>query len=310
MRVERYHKNQLLLWNVFVERSPNGHFMFDRGYMDYHSDRFKDHSLLFFIQERLMAILPANELDGRLYSHQGLSFGGLILGTRTYCADVLKIFSSLREYMLANSLTDLTYKVMPWIYNSGTREESIYALFVNKAELFRRDVSSVIDLRSEFKYRSTKEQNIKKGLKNGLTWREPSNVRELWTVVNEVLLAKHDSEPTHNVEEMELLISRFAEQIKAFEVLKDDRLLGGCVLFINGKVVHTQYMAVTDEGRAIGALDYLVHNLIEYYKSEKSYFSFGISTEEGGTVLNEGLIFQKEGFGATGLVHDFYRLSV
>ena len=42
----------------------------------------------------------------------------------------------------------------------------------------------------------------------------------------------------------------------------------------------------------------------------EAIFDFGISTEQGGRYLNEGLIFQKEGFGARTVVYDTYELNI
>ena len=44
--------------------------------------------------------------------------------------------------------------------------------------------------------------------------------------------------------------------------------------------------------------------------ADRRYFSFGISTEQAGQYLNEGLIAQKEGFGARTVVHDFYEWNL
>ena len=92
--ITRYTAAQSAEWNEFVERSKNGTFLFHRSYMDYHADRFTDHSLMVWNKGRLSALLPANEHDGTLYSHQGLTYGGLItnqlytklsLGLTIYC---------------------------------------------------------------------------------------------------------------------------------------------------------------------------------------------------------------------------------
>jgi hypothetical protein len=48
------------LWDAFVSGAKNGVFLFNRDYMDYHSDRFQDYSLLFFRDNCLVALLPAN----------------------------------------------------------------------------------------------------------------------------------------------------------------------------------------------------------------------------------------------------------
>jgi len=44
-------------WNAFVAKSKNGTFLFDRRYMDYHADRFSDHSLMCYHDGKLFAFL-------------------------------------------------------------------------------------------------------------------------------------------------------------------------------------------------------------------------------------------------------------
>ena len=76
--VKRYSPDYERMWNEFVIASKTGVFFFHRNYMDYHSHRFKDHSLLFFYKNQLLSMLPANSSGDTLYSHQGLTFGGMI----------------------------------------------------------------------------------------------------------------------------------------------------------------------------------------------------------------------------------------
>jgi len=87
-------------------------------------------------------------------------------------------------------------------------------------------------------------------------------------------------------------------------------LLAGALVYDFGHVAHTQYLASSDEGREFGALDFLLANLLDTVYANRRYFSFGISTEQEGRYLNEGLIFQKEGFGGRAVVHDFYELEL
>ncbi len=67
-----------ILWDNFVSTSKNGVFLFYRDYMEYHSDRFLDHSLLFFKNGKLIGLMPANANKDVLNSHEGLTFGGII----------------------------------------------------------------------------------------------------------------------------------------------------------------------------------------------------------------------------------------
>ena len=41
-------------WNQVVEQADNGHFMIDRDYMEYHSDRFEDASYIVFKKNKLL----------------------------------------------------------------------------------------------------------------------------------------------------------------------------------------------------------------------------------------------------------------
>ena len=85
--VTRYTPKNHQTWNEFVKQSRQGTFLFDRNYMDYHQDRFHDHSLMIYYKDKLYALLPANEVvsasnneipQKELVSHQGLTYGGLL----------------------------------------------------------------------------------------------------------------------------------------------------------------------------------------------------------------------------------------
>ncbi|HHQ5462198.1 TPA: GNAT family N-acetyltransferase, partial [Aeromonas hydrophila] len=101
----------------------------------------------------------------------------------------------------------------------------------------------------------------------------------------------------------------FPENIKVFSALLDGEQVAGAVMFITDTVAHTQYLYNTVAGRDVGALDGLVDYLVKKEFVDKEYFDFGISNEQQGRFLNEGLISQKEGFGARAVVHDFYEIK-
>ena len=86
MEIKRYSSVCEGEWNAFVERSRQGTFLFNRGYMDYHSDRFDDFSLMAYDRGVLKGVLPANRVGNVLYSHQGLTYGGWILPQRHFDA--------------------------------------------------------------------------------------------------------------------------------------------------------------------------------------------------------------------------------
>ena len=107
-----------------------------------------------------------------------------------------------------------------------------------------------------------------------------------------------------------MLGSAFPDRMQLHLAKLDGELLAGTLLFDFGKVTHTQYMAVSERGKDLGALDVLIDQCISSANSRSTYFSFGISTEQNGKYLNEGLLGQKESFGARSIVLDTYEVNV
>ena len=143
--IRRYTPADQPLWDQYVAKARNATFMFHRNYMDYHSDRFEDHSLLFFVGNHLHSILPANIVGTTLYSHQGLTFGGLLMDVDVTAADVIILFEELNTYLRQQGIKKVVYKPVPWDYHQLASEEDLYPLFwVCKARITTRDVGTVI----------------------------------------------------------------------------------------------------------------------------------------------------------------------
>lgn len=308
IHIKSYTTDDKPLWNAFNAESKNGLFMFDRDYMDYHSDRFVDNSLMFYEGDKLLALLPLNKEGDTLYSHQGLTFGGFITSKAMKQEKMCECFNLLLEYMQKEGINKLIYKAIPYIYHKIPAQEDLYALFRNNARLCRADCSTTINLRNPFKMSELRKRGVKKAHKEGVEIEQSLNFSSFIALVNEVLRTRHQSKAVHNAEELALLQSRFAENIKLFVAKKRNEILAATLLFIYPNLIHTQYLAVSDEGREIGALDLLLKTLIDTYADSKTYFDFGISTESNGEILNTGLISQKEGFGGRTITHQFYEL--
>lgn len=319
MQIIQYTGQQAAKWDAFVEESKNGSFLLKRGFMDYHSDRFQDCSLLIMNEsQEVLGLFPANweEHTRTVYSHQGLTYGGLILSTETTAHQTLEMLQGIMawfvDYMNAEHLV---YKPTPYIYHTYPAEEDLYALYRAGAQLKQRSISSVVETGNPIKMRKLRMRGVTKALDNALYIArmgddEWESLRTFWDILTEVLLTHHGVKPVHTFEEMKLLIERFPNEIKAYFVKKDDVVVAGCVVFITQKVAHIQYIAANQTGRDFGALDLLFRHLINERFQKQDYIDFGISTEDAGRVLNEGLIFQKEGFGARAVCYDWYELDL
>jgi hypothetical protein len=311
MRLERYNVKYKDKWDYFVNNSKNGHFFFQRDYMEYHSDRFDDISLLVFNdKEELMSILPASLKNETMYSHQGLTFGGFVVNNEMKAETMLVLFKALKLFCFKNNINKIIYKCTPYIYHLRPSEEDLYALFINNFKLIRRDVTTTINLADKIKYQERRRRAVKKSLNNGLVFEQTSDFIAYWNILEDVLKEQHDAKPVHSAEEIMKLANIFPDNIKLFVAKKEKRILGGTLIFENKQIVHTQYLVNSIEGRDLGALDFVIDRLLNEIYKDKKYFDFGISNEEAGRYLNTGLIAQKEGFGARAVVHDFYELNI
>lgn len=297
-------------WNKFVERSKNGTFLFNREYMDYHSDRFTDCSLLVFRKGKLCTLFPANIDSKIVYSHQGLTYGGLIMSSKVTTSEIVEIFREISLFLSNIGVTKVVYKTIPFIYHQIPAQEDLYGLFKNKATLIGRNISSAIYQSHKIKFIESRKSGMRKALNHHVVIRESEDYASFWDILNTNLANKYGVPPVHTLSEIELLHSRFPNNIKLYLAYIDTVAVAGTVLYITQQVLHTQYISASALGKETGALDLLFDQLINETYKDIPIFDFGQSTEQMGNILNESLIFQKEGFGGRGVVYDSYEYAI
>ncbi len=311
MIIYKFERKYLEEWNRFIEDSKTPLFIFKREFMEYHSDRFVDSSLLFFKEGKLVAVLPAS-IDGEnLVSHGGLTYGGLVFLVRARSELIKETFVALKDWLIQNDIRKLIYKAIPHIFHEQGNEEDLYFLHNTAGGvLVRRDLGSYVILKNRMKLSKGRKALISKARKLDLVV-EKSNEWEKFHEILRDVLDRHGVAPVHSANELLLLGERFPENI-SLNVVKDrGRMIAGSVLFIFKKTVHTQYMCVSDEGKEKGALDLLIESvMIDFSEKGFEFLNFGISTENAGKYLNQGLISQKEGFGGRGMVLDHYEITL
>ena len=293
-----------------MHSSKNGTFLFARDYMEYHSEKFEDHSLIIRKGGTIFALMPANRVDDELHSHQGLTYGGLVTTSSMTTPRMVQIFKTLVKYLHGLGFRRLHYKTVPYIYHRIPAGEDLYVLFHAGAPLTRRDVLSVIPLGRRAPVQARRRRGAAKAQKHRLVVGETGDWRNYWKLLSDRLQDRYDVQPVHSIQQIELLRGRFLENIRLFEARLLDEVLAGVVIFESAMVAHVQYVASSARGRDAGALDRIFEYLIEQVFREKPFFDFGSSNEQQGRFLNIGLIEQKEGFGARAIVHDFYTLEL
>lgn len=308
--IRRYTQADLSGWNAFVQSAANATFLHDRRFMEYHSDRFADCSLVIEREGKLLALLPASLKDDVLTSHGGLTYGGLLVQPKFAASDMLEVVERLKQFLHASGIAKLVYKPTPHIFHTQPSEADIYGLVNAGAQLIGAELATVVPMRQRIPFNSLRKRGVKKAQKAGLVVEEVRDFASFWEILSEVLDTRHDASPTHTLEEIELLAARFPEQIRLFASTLGEKMLAGMVVFDFGHAVHAQYIASSSAGRDVGALDLLVHDLLENVFADRTWFSFGISTTNGGKHLNKGLSRQKEMFGGHSVVFGRYELAI
>lgn len=308
--ITKYNSAYYLQWNEFVAGSKNGTFLFHRDFMEYHSDRFHDFSLMVFDGDKLAAVLPAHKAENTLYSHLGLTYGGLVYSEMIKQGSVIKILQCVLKYLNDEGISKLYVKTIPTIYHKCPADEFDYALFVAGAVLTRKDSLCVIEQANKLPISTGRKRSIERGRRNGLLIKEEPGFELFW---NEILIPnmdkKHGVKPLHNVSEISMLHEKFPETIRHFNVYHEDKIVAGTTVFVTDTVAHPQHISGNKDKNELGSLDFLYHYLITEVFQDKKYFDFGISNEEQGRKLNEGLIFWKESFGARVITQDFYEVD-
>jgi hypothetical protein len=294
-------------WDAFVERSNNGTFLFQRQYMEYHADRFQDASLIIRDGKgRTAALFPASVKDGIVTSHAGLTYGGVVTPDSVLALSMLEVGEAVGRHYTDLGITRIRYKTVPRIYYRQQTDEDQYLLFRAGAALCRRDVLTVVEPHLRVPYEERRRRGVKRASAAGVVVRESHDLAAYWELLGENLSSRHGVQPVHTLHEMEHLREHFPANIRLFGSFLAEELMAGVVMYETERVAHVQYIASSPAGREARALDLLFHTLISETYAGKRYFDFGISTEQDGRRLNEGLVAQKEGFGGRTVIHDHY----
>jgi hypothetical protein len=310
VRVERFTADARGPWDDFVHDSRNGTFLFLRDYMEYHRDRFEDHSLVIREQGAILALLPANRRGEVLESHGGLTYGGIVSDAAMTAHKMLEVFDAVLEHLRQESIVLLRYRAVPHIYHRTPAEEDLYALTRNGARVVHRTALSVIDSRHPLAAQSRRRRGVRKAQAAGLTCRESDDLASYWALLTQVLQETYGAKPVHSLAEISLLRQRFPRHIRLFGAFQAGSLLAGVLIYETLTVAHAQYIAASEPGKGLAALDLLFEFLLREVYPDKAYFDLGTSESAGVRDLNRGVLEFKESLGARTVAVDTYELPV
>nr|MBX2843939.1 hypothetical protein [Flammeovirgaceae bacterium] len=292
----------------FIQNSQVPSLLFFRDFMEYHSNRFQDFSLMIFEDESLFGVLPANIHENTLYSHQGLTYGGLVFNKKMNLEKAMACFHSLFDYLNQQKIDQLIYKTCPDFAKPEQISFEDFPFQKVHAQLINQEISFAINLNEPIQIQQRRKRAINKASKLNLEIKKDENWKGFWENLENNLNSKFQAQPTHSLQEILYLKEQFPNHIHLFTCNQNTELLSGMVIFSNSNFIHAQYISSSEKGRAIGAVDFLMNHLLNYF-SNFNYFSLGVCTNKENNTINKGLMKWKEGFDAKPFTQNTYSID-
>ena len=320
MHIVKYDKDYKGVWDNFVNYSRNGTVFHKQGFLEYHGDRFEDHSLMFFDKKNnLIAVFPAGKQNRDdeiiLRSHPGSSYGGVVMDNSLGVSNTKEIVDAIECYGNTNGFNSIELRTSPRVFHKYPSEEIDYILWYNGFEIAHIELSDAVMLypKTEVEvlgmFKDDTSRSISKARKAGVVVTLSNSFEDYWRILTKNLSLRHRANPTHTLEEIKKIDCILPGAIRLYCAYYNDEVIAGTLVFCcNSNAYHTFYIAQDYEYQNLRPLNVLFHDVLLYLREEGiKYLNFGISTEYGGTAMNEGLFRFKEGFGARGVVRRYYR---
>lgn len=297
-------------WDAFVHNAANGTLFHTRAFLSYHpADRFVDASMLIMDGEHIRAVLPAAEIseNGKkfLVAHPGASYGGMVfaddVGVKE-CSEILSCAASVAKEKGMHGIRFL--RLPPTSIRRAFSEHQEYWMHQQGWTMTRCEMDGSINLcgvKSDelFSHYTGKCRNmIRQAERAKIDVRVSDDFAGFWTIL-ENTLKRHDAKPTHSLEEILRLVSACPGQVRLFGALEAATLIGGIVVItLHTGALYTLYMAQDYQHQSKHPVHALLSAVLQTaIHEDRSIVHLGVSTEDGGKVINEGLFFFKESFG-------------
>jgi Acetyltransferase (GNAT) domain len=316
--VERYTPAHAAAWDALIGASANGPFLFSRSYLNYHQDRFLDCSWLVWQGPVLRAVFVAavahqTPAPATLVAHPGLAYGGLVWSLPAKYPEIAAWLDVLRTAWRAAGFRELILKPVPRVFCRQPSDAVLFWLHQQGARLTGRELNSVINLTQPFRIGTWRRGNLRKARRHGVAvvpTTTDADYAAFWLLLAANLEQSHGRRPVHSLPEIQLLRDQNPGHLELWVARLGAEVVGGVLVFQDTTqgFVHTQYIAGSPRGKQVGAVDAVLAELLRLKPVQFQRLSFGISTVQGS--LNEGLLNQKEGFGAAAETTDTYTLDL
>jgi len=314
MEVKRFNPEFAEAWDRFVWDSNNGTIFHTRRFLNYHPpERFRDHSLIFEQNNKIVALMPAVERTEQgqttLISHPGASFGGFVVGRDINLRRAFQLVDELLDYANSHHFHKIEMTLTPIFYAWKINNYLDFALFRNGFSYRKREVSSFVtlDFSADEVLQTFKNESrtaVRRAIKLGVTVRESEDFPTFYQILRRNLKMRHNVQPTHTLDELIRLKNIYPERIHLYAAYLQEQMIAGVVMFhCNPLVTLAFYISHNEDFQQYRAVNLLFYEIFRLSIQQGfRYLDFGIFTVN--MEPNWGLARFKENFGSKGIFRD------
>lgn len=308
--IERLTPSLVNEWEQVVAQASNGHAMARVPYFTYHANRFEDHSLLFKKASHILAVLPANRDGNVLWSHQGVSFGGLIMSQRARFDDVQEIFKLLLAHLREEGFEKLIYRALPHPYHVAPREDDLISLHRLGGRIVETKIHSMVRCEARTPRNKGWKNRISRSMKSGLQIRDDVDIDEFWPMVERIVTEVYGTKPIHSLDEIRFLKSRLGDDMPLVTAHSSEgTLLGGHLFLRSAAALTAMYIGESLEGRELGAGRFTLHHLLTKPAFKGLWLDLGQWVNPGNNEVLESLLAYKESAGARAILRHTWEIE-
>ncbi len=313
IRVRKVLKEDREAWLSFVERSNNGTIFHSPTFLDYHPEgKFDNHHLLVESNSgKTMAIIPgaiSQWDDGAWFrSYPGASYGGPVLEDSLGLDKVERITEALIRYCRQRGFAGIEMTPPPVSYYRRPHNYIDFALIKNGFGYRKRELTAIIDLlrlgeEIDLGFNQSARRGVRKALKSGLRVIEDNDYSKFYPVLASNLKERHNVDPTHSLDELNLLSNLLGKNsVKQFISVDDSgEVYAGMIMFhCNPRVTLAFYISHNEEFQALRPVNIVYREVINWAR-KMGYHYLDLGTYTLNMEVNYGLCRFKESFSARG----------
>jgi hypothetical protein len=288
------------------------------AFLKYHLKKFNnnEHHLVFRYKGKiigyiLLALFETKEGNKIAKSPYGGSFGGAIFLKNTGIHKIIECVKILNSYLIEIDVNEIIITTSPALYTNDSNSFYQFALQINGFNLEYKELLHFVDLQKIdiSNILSSFDEPCRNKTRRSL---EKFKIRfnlppeEFYPILMDNK-KKHNSIPTHTLDELMLLKDMFPTLVR-FDIAYDmDKAVAGiCYFTINERCISTFYMAQLNDAIGTNPLNALIYNgLKKAIEDNFKIFDFGGSSLHG-AINHFGVANFKESFGAVGALKETF----